>query len=203
MQVNYGKFTIDTDKTATAGLSALMSRGLAHILGNEASSKVVNEIRVKALGESDLKGEARVAALKAIKVDSESPEYVAAKDRIQAEMFAAIVDGTIGESTRGPSVSPFDAEVASIVKRDVLAKLVANKLWSGRKNPTAETSFTFSEGVTLSFEKLMARHLAKNEARVHKEAQSTLDAAARKAKRAEEEAAKLGDGPKSAEALGF
>ena len=203
MQVSYGKFTIDTDKTATAGLAALMSRGLAHILGNEASSKVVNEIRVAALGESELKGDARVAALKAIKVDSESPEYIAAKDRIQAEMFAAIVDGTIGESTRGPSVSPFDAEVASIVKREVLAKLVANKLWSGRKNPTGETAFTFSEGVSLTFAELQARHLAKNEARVHKEAQAKLDADARKARKAAEEAEKLGDGPKSAEALGF
>jgi hypothetical protein len=202
MDVTYGEFTIDTDKVATAGLSALLSRGLAHILGNEASSKVVSQLRVAALGDSELKGEARTAALKAIKVDPDSAEYKAAKATIQAEMLSAIIAGTIGESERGPRVSPFDAEVAAIVKREVLAKLVANGLWKGRKNPTDEQTWTLSD-TTLTFADMLTRHLAKNEARIHKEANAKIDAEARKVKKAAEDAAKLGDGPKSAEALGL
>jgi hypothetical protein len=201
----YGNFRIDLDALPPKSVSALVARGISHYLGNEMSAKVASHFRsqaVKALGEGATK-EAKEAAAKAVKLDPESEEYQAVKLGFQNDGIKALNDGTIGEgASRGPRVDPVTAERNAIVTREVLAILRANKLWTEKKNPSDSDTLDLG-GTTHSVADLKARHLAKHEARIGKEADAKIKADARKRAQAEEAAAKRGEAPVTLEALGF
>jgi hypothetical protein len=201
----YGQFKIDLDALPAKSVSALIARGISHYLGNEMSAKVASHFRsraVEALGEAATK-EAKEAARSGVKLDPESEDYQAVKLGFQTEGIKALLDGTIGEgASRGPRVDPVTAERNAIVMREVLAILRANKLWTEKKNPS--DSDTLDLGGTMhSVGDLKARHLAKHEARIGREAEAKVKVDARKRAQAEEAAAKRGEAPVTLEALGF
>ncbi len=207
--ITYGDFTIDPHAIPAKSLSALLGRGFAHFIGNEQSSKVVAHFRALAVADAvaandgkPLDKEQRKAVESAVKLDPESEAYQKVKAEFQSAAIEAIASGTIGEALRGPRVDPLTAEITSIVKSEVIAKLVANGLHKGRKQPAGTDAWDFGD-VRLTFDEMQARHMSKHQARVTKEAQAKLDALARKAKKAAEDAAKLAEGPKTAEALDF
>lgn len=190
MEITYGTHTVDGAKLPEASIRALLSRGLAHVLGNEVSSQVIAHFRGEAVkahvatldtdAAKAFTGETRKAFEKAVKVDSDSDEYQSIKAKFQAEALAEVLAGTIGEtSARGPKVDPFTAKVNAIVKSELLTQLRTAKFWGGKKDPTLNESWTMN-GVTYTFEQLLARRLAANKARIEKEAKAAIDTEARK-----------------------
>lgn len=204
--ISYGDdFTFEVSAMPIASAIALMSRGLAHVLGNEASAKIGTHFRKAAIdaykaanGLNEVTKEQRATIEASVKLDPESDEYRKVKASIQAEMVKAINEGTLGVSERAPRVDPFTAEVNAIVKREVISTLRGAGLHSSKKDPTDETVYTFTNG-DRTFKDLKASWLAKNEQKVHKEATANIKAKERAVEKAREAAAK----GKDMEALGF
>lgn len=199
--ITYGVHGFESEALPVKSTVALLTRGLAHYLGNEVSAKVVAHYRAKALEEAgNPTGDEREDVLRGLKLDSESPEYKAVKAKFQKEAMDALMAGTVGEA-RGPRQDPFAVEVAKIVKAEVVANLRAHGLHTGAKHPTAEQSWSIG-GTNVSFADLQDRWLAKHKDRIHKEAKTRVDAEARKARLAAETAAKH-VGPVTMESIGF
>lgn len=160
----YGEYTIDFDALPIESKRALITRGLAHILGNEASAKVATVFRQQAVAAlpADATAEAKAKARADAIPDSESPEYVKVKADAQAELFKALLEGTIGAG-RAPAavVDPVEAEVAKLCTAGVLDILRGQSMHKGSKIPADDTTYTFGEQV-VTFADLKARWLARN-----------------------------------------
>jgi hypothetical protein len=203
MNITYGDYTIDTAKLPEQSLHALLARGLAHILGNEASARVIGHYRglaidaAKQLKGGDLDKAEREHAIKNVQTDTDSDEYKSIKLKAQQDLLEALESGRLGVGREAQPKDPFGSEVARIVKAEVLGVLRKQGLHKGAKDPSSDTVFTLG-GQEFTFNVLKSRWLAKNEARINKEAKTKVDALerlARKAAEAGEEA--------SADALGF
>ena len=203
--LSIGEREVDLARIAQKNMEAMLSRGIRHYLGNEVSARVGGEFKRaavaahKAANGGDIDADTRKAVEATAIPETDSPEYVAMKDKVFAEFVDTLYNGEVGLSERGPSVSPFDAEVRSIVKRDVMAILRSAKgadgepLWKGKKDPTDETTFTFANGSKRDFETVKTTYLTKNEAKIHTEARKRLeavqkakDSAAKQAEQADE-----------------
>ena len=186
----YGAHSVDFAKLHPAGQRKLIKGGLAHLLGNEASSKVKAAVDRGDIADTD---EAKVAF----------------KASIQSGFITALSDGTIGEHSRGPAKDPFEGLVESIARREVMAMLKTNGLKFGKseKDTNGEAKprvVTFANGATRTMGEMVAKHLSNNGAdgkanadRIKAEAQRELAARDKAekaaAKRAAEASAKGGN----------
>lgn len=193
--VEYGDYSVDLDTLPEISILSLATKGLAHFLGNEVSSKTIASLRRKALEVAkaanegkELSTEARDAIIKAVKFDAESAEHIALQTELRTSALKALADGTVGLSERsGPRLSPLETEIAAIVKRECLA-LVKNEnvaiggtVHKGKKNPEDDTKFNIL-GDSITWASMLARYSSGRHApRIAKEAQAKLDADARKA----------------------
>lgn len=165
--VNYTTHSVDLTKLPPVSVHRLASYGFAHLLGNQAASKVV------AWQEKDENKNAT------------DEQKAAAKTDFQAKMIAALLDGTIGShASRGPAVDPQEAEMESLARVEVLATLKANNIKVPKKGEAVE----FASGEKLTLDELVERRLAKHGERLGTEATASLKA---KAKAKEAKAKKL------------
>jgi hypothetical protein len=188
-------------------VDTLVERAVRHIVNNECDSaaigKVVND-RFVALGGDKAKGDEakdiRAQARAEIKrlADAEEPSYVEAKAKYkaeaQAEKIKALYDVELGVSTRGPRLSPIEAMIQTLAKRELITFLrgkdaevitatgdkVTRKLWSGKADPKSETVI-FGDR---TFESLLEGYSTKHGSDLTKRAQSELDRIARETAKA-------------------
>lgn len=155
--IAYNDFTADIGKLPPASLHRLASYGFAHYLGNQASSKVV---AWKDKDENKNATDEQVAAF---------------KSDVQAKMFAAILDGTMGvHATRGPSVDPEEAEAERLAKAEIITTLKANNI----KVPKKEEKVQFADGREKSMDEMIETRLghAEHGPRLRTEAKASLKA---------------------------
>jgi len=165
MQFTYGSYEIDTAQFPTATIDALIRRGISHVLGNEAASKVVS-----ADPEKTLSDEARAA---------KKVEY-------QKELLASMIAGTLGvRDARGPRIDPLQNVANSIARREILDILRAKRL----KAPKGEEKLKLGDQA-FTMNELVARRLANpvEGTRIMREAQKHVSDLERKAKKAQVEA---------------
>lgn len=156
--INYTTHSVSLSKLPPVSVHRLASYGLAHLLGNQAASKVV------AWQEKDENKNAT------------DEQKAAAKANFQAVMLAALADGTIGQhASRGPSVDPEEAEMERLARVEVLATLKANNIKSPKKGEAVE----FASGEKLTLDELVERRIAKHGDRLATEAKASLKAKAK------------------------
>lgn len=172
--LTYGDFTADFNTLPETSLVAMLRRGFGHFMGSEVSSKVT-----AAFAEDN---ETQPSVSK--------DEY---KAQVQAEMFAKLQAGTVGVSTRGPAVDPITTIVRRLAKAEIIPILKANGLAWPKKS---EDVVSFPNGDKFTGAQLVDRRLAHPEhgTRLLKDAKKVSDEAARKAKKAEEQAKSEGLG---------
>ena len=171
---------------AQAGL-AMLSRGLTHYFGSEASAKV----GPNSSWQTKFKAEN--------KRDPNEAEIEAKKAAVFAEMEAALIAGTVG-TARGPKIDPLEAEMDRLAENRVVNILRASKgadgkpLYTGKAKPKDEQEFVFPQG-TFTFEALVQRQLDKVGADIKAEAQKNLDTAKKRREAEAAKAAKLAADP--------
>lgn len=140
----YGKHTVDTANLPEASISAMFRRGLSHFLGSEQASKVTayfDPDRKLAEGETRLDD------------TPENREIV--KADFQAKALDALLAGTVGVSTRGPSVDPIETEINRLARGEVHDILKA----SGVKPPKKADDTVEIGGTKYTTDQLIARRL--------------------------------------------
>ena len=188
-------------------VSTLVERAVRHIVNNECDSaaiaKVIADV-VKALGGETAKGDElkaiRASARAEVKrwAESDDPSYVELKAKYKAESqrekIAALYDAELGVSTRGPRLSPLEAMINTLAKRELITFLrgkdaevvtadgskTVRKLWGGKADPKADTVI-FGDR---TFESLLEGYSNKHEADLQKRAQAELDRIARETAKA-------------------
>ncbi len=168
--VTYGDKSYDFTKLPAVSGEAMLKRGVAHFFGNEVAAKVT---AWKKKYETDNAG--------AMPGDDE----IAAKHaEVTADFETKLTEGTVGVSTRGPSVDPVEAEMERIAKREINNILkTSNAKWSGKGD---ERRVTFADGTSLTMDEMVDRRLANAEhgPRIRKDAEKAIKAAAREAEKA-------------------
>lgn len=181
MNITYGTTTFDFSKLPEASTVAILKRGLTHFLGNEQASKVAGWKARFAKTEGREATEAEI--------DEQRAAYV-------ASAIEALQNGTVGTHVRGPSVDPVEAAMEKIARNEINLVLKSN----GAKfiGKGEDRKVTFADGSAFTMDELIERRLgnAEHGARIRKEAEKALKAAAKTA-----EAAKA-QGPVSADLIG-
>ena len=166
--ITYGAYSADFNTLPEASLVGMLRRGFAHFMGSECASKVTAHF--------DPENESPV---------TDTPEARAVfKAQVQKEMFAKLVAGTVGVSTRGPAVDPIVTIENRIAKAQVLAVLKANKLaWPKKAEDKVELN-----GKAFTGAELIARRVAnpKFAPGIKSEAKRVLAEQQKRAKAAEE-----------------
>ncbi len=168
MIVTYGEHTVDFATVPHTSLMAMLRRGVSHYLGSEQASKVV------ALFDPDRKlaeGESRL--------EDTDENRESAKATFQAKALAAIAEGTVGVSTRGPGVDPLTAQIESIARKEVTAQLKDNKVKVPKK---ATDTVKVPGGAEYTMAQLVERRIARDGERLTGLAKAELAEKARKAK---------------------
>lgn len=199
--------TFDSAKFFAGNVDTLVERATRHIINNECDSaaiaKVIADV-VKANGGDNAKGDElkviRANARAEVKrlAEADDPAYVALKAKYkaeaQAEKIAALYEAELGISTRGPRLSPLEAMVATLAKRELITFLrgkdaevvtadgskAVRKLWSGKADPKSDTVI-FGDR---TFESLLEGYTNKHEVDLTKRAQAELDRIARETAKA-------------------
>lgn len=187
--IRYGDHTIS--ELPLVSMQALLQRGVTHVLGNEASSKVSTWKKKFA------KDNGR---------DPDEDEVEAQSLDEQDAFFARIMDGTLGVRavSGGVSRSTFDSIMRAMAKVEILAILAAQ---SPAVKPDKDGNVTFNDGAVMEVETLIDRRLDKPEhvARLTPlaEAEQAKRKAAAEAKAAMRKAAVAGGTGNAAEDLGL
>ena len=171
LKITYGTHEFDFAALPVQSLTAMVKRGLTHYLGSEQASKVTRD---KAQYQDDNAG----AEMSEADINAAKAEYV-------ASAIAALQAGTVGTSTRGPSLDPVEAEVARIAKAEINTVLKANGATFKKvgEGDTAKRVVTFANGDAFTMAELVERRLAAHGERIRKEAEKAV-------KKASEQAAK-------------
>lgn len=164
--ISYGDHTADFNTLPESSLVAMLRRGFGHYMGSEAASKVSTAFSDDA----------------ETKPTESKDEY---KAKVQADMFAKLVAGTVGVSTRGPAVDPITTIVRRLAKAEIIPILKANGLAWPKK---ADDVVSFPNGDKFTGAQLVDRRIAREGERLGKEAKKLADEQARKAKKAAEAA---------------
>lgn len=142
MIFEYGNISVDTASLPQPSLDAMIRRGLTHYFGNEQAAKVSNRKAKLASGDSP-----REAS------DDEVSQWV---NELRAAALEALNAGTVGQHvTRGPAVSPEEAEARKIAKAEIVVILKANNL----KVPTGEKTVKAPDG-EFTMDQLIDRRLS-------------------------------------------
>jgi hypothetical protein len=196
--LTYGEITRDESKLPAESVKALMSRGFAHYMGNEQASKIVARIRKELAEGKPEVFEATRDMVQAYRTDHEA-QVAKWQEEVWKIALAALDEGTVGVSTRGPSKDPIESAMATIARREVVDVLKGN----GLKAPKGEETVALG-GHSFTMDQLIERRLEKHGERVRKEAERAVAEAKRKSDRLQAEAAKAkANGPVTAEALGL
>lgn len=142
--LTYGKHSVDFSAVPQQSVTAMLRRGLSHFLGSEQASKVTayfDPDRKLAEGETRLED------------TDENREVI--KAEFQAKALDALLAGTVGMSTRGPSVDPIETEINRIARKEVHDLLKAN----GVKPPKKSTDTVTIGGSAYTTDQLIARRL--------------------------------------------
>lgn len=173
--VKYGDKEFDFNKLPQASLVAMLRRGVSHFLGSEQASKVTGRFKPDADGK-----------LPEGVVDT--PENREAyKAECVAKAIAALIEGTVGVSTRGPALDPIEKVMRGIAKAQVITVLKANNIAVPKKSADA---IKFANGDEFTMDQLIERRLAHAEKGplIRKEAEKEM---AKRKKEAEALAAKV------------
>jgi hypothetical protein len=164
LTLKYGDISYDVANGPAATAEAMIRRGFAHLLGNECAAKVTAYFKENP--EEDT-AEAR-AAMKA---------------EVQQAMLAKMVAGTLGVSTRGPAVDPFEAILARVAKSHPTLGVVKTLKDNGLAFPKKGETVTV-QGVAYTGDELVKRRIAsaKFAADIKKEAEKILRDQQKKAK---------------------
>lgn len=167
--VKYGQSEFDFNKLPQTTLVAMLRRGVSHFLGSEQASKVTARFK------PDEKGNLPEGVV-------DTPE---AREAFKAECVAKAIEamtaGTVGVSTRGPTLDPIEKVMRGIAKAQVLNVLRENKIAVPKKS---EDAIKFPNGDAFTMAQLIDRRLAHAEKGplIRKEAEKEM------AKRAKEAA---------------
>lgn len=175
--LSYGDFSIsDLHKLPAVSLHRLASYGFAHLLGNQASSKVV------AWGDKEENANAT------------DEQRAAFKRAVQEGFVEALLNGTIGQhASRGPAVDPIEAEMERLAKVEVTNILKANNI----KVPKKDEAVKFADGTEKTMADMVATRVERFDERLRDEATKSLKAKAK----AKEAAAKKVAGQGASELL--
>ena len=170
--------TFDIATLSPANLTALVSRAVNHILGNEAASKLI-------------------AWRKANPTLAGTDAEVAQFKTIRDEMSERIRTGELGVRQSGPKVDPLEAEMDKLALSEVLAKLANDyQIKIAKKDADDELVIKLANGETTLGE-LTDRWLAKNAERIEKEAKDAIRVRDREAMKRAAEAAKKAEALKA------
>ena len=170
-ELKFADYVVDAATLPQVSIHALLSRGFAHILGNEISAKIVARIRREIKGENK-----EVPTREQITAFREGNEDIVASWAKEEEekVLQALADGTLG--VRAPSgisnqrLDPLTREIRKIALAEVSAILHSNKL----ALPKGEGKVVFPNGEAFTRAELVERRLAKHGERIEKEAKKVL-----------------------------
>ncbi len=175
MTVTYGEFKVDFATLPHTSVMAMLRRGVSHFFGSEQAAKVSGFFDPDQDVPPEDTKEARAA---------KKAEY-------QAKAYDALIAGTVGVSTRQPTVDPITKILRKLAKAEVMGVLTEAKLKWPKK---AEDVVTFPNGDKFTGSTLIDRRIAnpKHAERLMREAKKEFDdnakKAAKKAASAKEEA---------------
>lgn len=144
LKMTYGAHTVDFSTVPAQSVTAMLRRGLSHFLGSEQASKVT------AYFDPDRKlaeGETRL--------DDTDENRNKIKADFQAKALDALLAGTVGASTRGPTVDPIETEINRITRKEVHDLLKEN----GVKPPKKSTDTVTIGGQAYTTDQLVTRRL--------------------------------------------
>lgn len=172
--IQYGDFSLDFGTMPQTSLVAMLRRGVSHYFGSEQASKV------KALVDKgpDNEGIADTAEARQ-----------AAKTDFQKKAYDALLAGTVGTASRGPSIDPVEKVMRRIARKEVTNILKQNGVKPPKK---ADDTITLPDNTKVTMNDLIDRRIEKEGERIAKEADKELAAKAREAKKAAEAAAGTG-----------
>ncbi len=165
MVVTYGDHTIDFAKVPHTSLMSCLRGGVAHKFGSEVASKVIAYFkpdRKLAEGETRLEDNDENRALL-------TAEY-------RDKLLAALIDGTVGTSTRGPGVDPLTAAIESIARKEVAEQLKKNNVKVPKKSTD---TVTVPGGAKFTMDQLVERRIERDNDRLTTEAKAVLAEKAR------------------------
>lgn len=181
--ITYGNHSIDPATLPEASVNALLTKGLAHFLGNEQASKITARIVSELKLEDSVVGDVRKAAITAYR--AANPKHVSDwTAEVVKEALGKLSAGTVGVSTRGPTGTKLDTVVRALAKAEVVSILSA--MSPSVKFPKGEEKVAFPDGNAFTGDELIARRLAKHGERLTKEGEKKMADDARKAAKAAE-----------------
>lgn len=173
--LKYGDYEIDETRFPPAITQRLLSRAVAHILGNEVASSVLAWEKRQIAEARQIKADAVTdAMLQEFRAD---PSSVAKTDEKENELrmakIAAMLDGTLAvRISRGPTRDPVEAAARAIAKAEVVAVLKHNGAKFPGKDETLSVPGTDANGQPTSTEvdgdTLIDRRLEKHGDRIRK-----------------------------------
>ena len=176
--ISYGDFQIELTSLPLTSQINLAQRGLAHVLGNEVSSKTVSFIRSKVVAGTDRKAsDVTTEEVKAYRAANEA-EVLAFEATSREALLIEIKEGTLGQG-RGVSAKPSLSKAETVARAIALEELKEILTKSGLKLPTGEKKLTFADGQTFTREELISRRLEKHGDRIAKEAAKRIAATAK------------------------
>lgn len=193
MQVQYGSHNLDIAKFHPNAIEAMVRRGISHYLGNEVASKVsgwsasqVSQAVEAFKTANPTKSDEATLAEVARRVEP-SPEAKATKKaEFQAAAVQALLDGTVGQSNRGPKADPLEAEIEKLTRHSVLETLKAN----GIKAPKGDGVVSFADGTTRTMEQMVENRFKRDGDAITTQAKKNLAEREKVAAKAKADAAK-------------
>lgn len=144
--IKYGEKSLDFNTLPQASLVAMLRRGVSHFLGSEQASKVTGMFKPDEDGN-----------LKEGIVDTDEARAAALAD-FRAKAIENLVAGTVGVSTRGPTIDPISTIINRLAKAEVKTILANFKLkWPAKADDTVE----LPDGSKVTGAQLVARRLDK------------------------------------------
>lgn len=172
--IQYGDHSIDVSALPNSTVFALIRRGVSHVLGNEAASKVA----------AFVEAQAKLGVILA------EDEKALKKAEFQLAFVQAMQNGTLGQGhARGPKTDPVESAAIAIAKREVSDTLRG----AGVKAPKGDTKIETKNG-SYTMAELVQRRLESptHGDRIRKEAAKHVAELEKKAKKARELAQNAG-----------
>ena len=178
---SYG-YEFDIDTLPVASRDALISRGLNHVLGNEASSRIASYKSGYAKAHPSADG--------APDAEPTAEELSAKVAEVRQELAGKIANGTLGVRAPGATgaLDPVEAEIATLAWDKVNTILKANNIkFTKNADGTRTVTLKNRDGGTevLTREDLIARKIASQGDALRAEAEKVLRAKARALKAVE------------------
>lgn len=161
--LKYGDYEIDESQFPPAITQRLLTRAVAHILGNEVSSSVLAWEKRQIVGKDgkpDTVNDSMLTTFRATNVEA----IEAKEDELRRAKIQAMLDGTLAvRISRGPTRDPVEAAARAIAKAEVVAVLKQN----GAKFPAKDEVITIGQQ-EVDGDMLIDRRLANHGERIRK-----------------------------------